>query len=430
MQHIHIIALLIFAFVVCHQPLGQLRFKRSGNPLMLVVLIYIISGISSYFVGEEVMPTFDFSAHKYYYYFAYTFFSILVLIPIYFLRGYRLTGISLRAGRSLRLTYIIASIGIWFSLAYQLPYAVLAMSMGAKTVRDGLNVESVSVLPVSYLTTLAVGISSFYVIFIVMFYMAIVKRMGFYYKISMLAGGALYFVSSICFSARDGAIFFALTMLFGFYLFRDLMSDGAKKKVFRVISVFGVIAIVFLCVFSYQRFFESGDVGNLVSGTLGYIGQQPYVFAETIASQVTFYGLDLRLPLISSILFGKVPDVVRYVPYEWSFGTFLKDYYAMYGWTSLVTLSVFTAFLFGFIFFNNKKYHPVTFLIALSFYFQFMTSGVFYFRLGTMPGNQYMVIVLLLFLGGKIFLRRGGVYVMNSRPFPGGAGESGVCGSR
>ncbi|MBK7461615.1 MAG: hypothetical protein IPJ50_01950, partial [Betaproteobacteria bacterium] len=294
--------------------------------------------------------------------------------------------------------FFIASISIWVALIYQIPYAILAYSLGAEEIRHGLNVLKEGVLPPTLWTTFSVVVSSFYVIFIVMFFYSLTNRMSRFYTISTFIGGALYVVSSICFTARDGALFYAMTLLFAFGLFREDLPANVRSRLSKILAISGALMLMFLIAFTIQRFFASGSSDDLLAGTLGYIGQQPFVFAETIVSQSVFYGFDLRFPLVSIIINGAETEVARTVHYEWSFGTFLKDYYSMFGWGSLVFLASAQTILFYSQF--SKRFIPESFFMILlvAFYFQFMLSGVFYFRLGTRGGNLYMVLYALILL--------------------------------
>lgn len=112
---------------------------------------------------------------------------------------------------------------------------------------------------------------------------------------------------------------------------------------------------------------------------------------------------------MSILLTGAEVEVVRSLPYEWSFGTFLKDFYSMFGWTSLVVMTVFQFSLFYLFFLRIRKNNSLADILIIAFYFQLMVSGVFYFRLGTRGGNLYMVCYAVLVIVVLLYSRRYGV---------------------
>lgn len=390
-----VILILIFLFATVQIKPGK-RYVWVGNPLSIVLLIYLVSAFASFFVPEAMLSGFDYSLYGAVHYIGYTLFVSISLLPILLLKGRKYTLLQYPPQNSIRWFFLISSFSIWLALIYQIPYAITAISIGAEEIRHGLNVLREGVLPPTFLTTFSVVTSSFYVLFIFMFFYAVANRMSFFYIVSTFVGGTLYVVSSICFTARDGALFYMLTVLFAYIVFRSDLPINIQKRLSKAIVLAVVVISSFLVIFTAQRFFSTGDTQELLAGTLGYIGQQPFVFAETIVSQTNFYGFDLRFPLISILLTGAEVEVVRSMPYEWSFGTFLKDYYSMFGWPSLITMTVIQFLFFYSQFSRKKKTGSLAGILIVAFYFQFMLSGVFYFRLGTRGGNLYMVIYALL----------------------------------
>lgn len=375
------------------------------NPLTWVILLYIFSAILSIFIDESFLDYFDFNKYTAFHYLAYTFFIALTISPIILLKGYSFkTPINFEITNIIWLFYLISSCLIWFSLIYQIPYAISAVSLGAVDTRLSLNVEGQSVLPETLATTIAVTVSSFYMIFIMLYFIAIKKSMNRFFILSMFVGGILYVVSSLCFMARDGALFYAISFVFVYSLFRFQLSNKQRNRFKIAIILVLTITCLIVASITIQRFYTDGDTHRLIAGTVGYLGQQPYVFAETIVSQHKFYGLSLRLPLIQ-MLFGSVKEISRTEVYEWTFGTFLKDFYAISGWSSLWLLSLLFTCFFGLIFIRRKKYHPITFSIIIILYFHFMTTGVFYFRLGSRAGNLYIFTMVTFFFLSIFFIK-------------------------
>jgi hypothetical protein len=83
---------------------------------------------------------------------------------------------------------------------------------------------------------------------------------------------------------------------------------------------------------------------------------------------------------------------------EWQFGTFLTAFYTVSGLTSMLLISLIYLIVFYTLIpkVNNAKL-PFR-MIVVGFYFQFMVTGFFYFRLGNPAGMKYMIILVLLFV--------------------------------
>lgn len=393
----------LYAFVSIEKP-ARLYIDR--NPLSIVFWLYILSAFCALFLNQEDFPSFRFRAYDVFYSLTYAFFVIIFLIPAASLRGYVFGSFDFKLTPGVHGVFILAAISAIFAALYQLPYVFVSLATGAYAVRKDLNVEGLSILPDSPLTTLAVGFSSFYLVYMILFYVAVLKKMGFLIQFALFLGGALYLISSLTFAARDGVVFYIFSMVFFYRIFADQLSDYQRRVILRGASLLSCLAAVLLIAFTTQRFTGIDRESDLVGGTISYVGQQVFVFSETIVAQEQFYGLHLRFPFFQEIIFGGLKEIVRTSPYEWSFGTFLKDFYAVSGWSSLLVLSSFFSLFFFLILRIGKGFHPLVFLLVVTFYFQFMTSGLFYYRLGTYAGNQYTVIYWMLVILVHFYLRR------------------------
>lgn len=417
MLSVHVL-LIVFIGLISHYKMrkgGRLVLK--GNPFSILIAIYLISAIASLFIVNTDLPSFDFSKHSQMLYFVYSVLIIILLLPIYLMRGYSLLNVDLRMTPFLLAVFWIFSACILFAFIYQIPYALLAIGTGALDVREGLNVEKISILPSSVFTTFSVAVSSFYSVFIIMFFISVVKKLNLLISISMFMGGLLYVVSSLTFAARDGSLFFVLTMIFAYSIFRPHLSKKQTKFIFRGLLFSSIFVLFFFGLFSYQRFVDGSDLSTLRGGLTSYIGQQPYVFSETIMQRNFFYGFNLRLPAVSIIFTGGALDIVRTMPYEWSFGTFITDYYSMFGWTSLVVMTSITFFMFFCLFLKRERFHPISFLLILLMYFQFMSSGIFFFKFGTWAGNIHLILYAVFVFISECYLRseRRSAYEKNSK---------------
>ncbi len=301
---------------------GWALIRRVGNPMWLVPALYVVSAGASLLVNEQQMPWITFRDGETALYLAYTSLLAVSLMPTFALRGVAVRVTGIRFDRKIRSFLYVAAAAAWFSTLYQVPYAVEALSMGAASVRDLLNVVGNFLLPDSPLTTVAVAVSTFYIVYMILFFYCWSHDQGRVLTLSMLVGSLSYLVSSLAFAARDGALFFLLAIAFVYPLFKHVLSARKRRQFRAMLIIGGTGAIGLLTVMTLSRFGD-GAQGTLVYGTLGYIGQQPFVFIDAMVSQKHFYGFSLRAPVLAMLLDQPV-EVVRTEAYEWSFGTFLK----------------------------------------------------------------------------------------------------------
>lgn len=403
----------LIPFMVPLVYLFLLKYKKGNHPLMWVIVLYIVSGFGAIFKDYLIIDGFiNFNKIKSWHLLVYSGLILVALLPI--IPGYKfIPNIKgYRISKRVKYFYWLSGIGALYAFFYQLPYAIKAMSLGAVKVRGLLNVEGVSMLPESLLTTAAVAISSFYLIYAILFFIAVVNNLKWYYKLMSFIGSLLYIISSICFTARDGVVYYVLIMLFLFGLFKGNFSTKVYKKLRRYSYILLTCVVTFLFVFTFQRFASSQSSHSklnskeiLLSGTLSYIGQQPYIFSANLNWRKNFYGLDKRFPLLAKIR-GGYKEVPKNHPLDWTFGTFIKDYYDANGWKSLLGLVFAQSLFFYCVFYWINFLHPYVALIIMGFYFQFMIQGVFYFRMGTWQGNIYIVLILLFSVIVNLFYKR------------------------
>lgn len=281
---------------------------------------------------------------------------------------------------------------IYFSFIYLAPFAISSLIKGAEVVRTQTIYEE-GVLPSSPLTTIAVGVAHFYGVFILLWFYSKVFNFGKFYSTSMLFGALCGLLWGLVYSARDILIWIPITFIFGYWLFKNHLSERERSKFISRMKTFPLFLIAIFGVFTFQRFSDShsGVGGSIIE----YFGVQPYVFLEMVTSHEYFYGLSLRFPFFAEI-FGVYEPIKRTVPYEWQFGTLLVDFYSIAGWGGyFITIIIFLAF--GYISGKSscKSYLYPMASIFMMLYFITLTQGLFYFRLGSAAGNQFILISLL-----------------------------------
>ncbi|PMO27677.1 oligosaccharide repeat unit polymerase [Vibrio breoganii] len=382
-----------------------LVLEKLGNPLNVIIYLYLFSCLSSLFIDPSYLVGFHPEKYHLTHYFLYYFLVFLSLSPLVLLKGMVLADFEIPSVKTLNVIYFIASILILISFFYQLPYAVQAATLGSEFVREYIARTGNYIMPQSMLTTISVFASSFYLVYMVLFYIACKENKQLIYKLIMFLGMFTYLISSLTFGGRDGFIFLIISFIFVHSNFQDYLPRKTKKKLDILLLICVSFIIIMIAIMSLDRFYGGGDINELVAGTLGYVGQQPYVFIETILSQKYFYGLDLRFPLLAELINGDVKNIVRSEGYEWSFGTFLANFYSVSGWNSLISLLAIQSIFFIIVFKLQHFIYKVSLIFIVLLFFQLLSTGIFYFRLGNNAGNYYILAVIVLSLISPVVLK-------------------------
>ncbi|NEW78104.1 MAG: oligosaccharide repeat unit polymerase [Gelidibacter sp.] len=366
-------------------------YKRKNKIAISIISVYLVSSLSSLFITQDDLPFHNFSTDSIFYVLLYTLIHSFFLSLTLFLKPF-LDIHQLPKGKIYSWMVIVFSIGALFSIIYLTPYAMISLGKSAYEVRTSLSGEYG--LPVSYLTTIAVGLPSFYYVYSFMLYVALIKGN----KLNAIfAGiGILSFVINVLtVSGRDGIFLASYSLVIGYFCFEPLLRIKLKKQIkkyFFIILTLGLIPIVKITI---DRFSESDGLTFTAfkKGIINYLGMQPFIFSDWLKENKLFHGGANNFSLFTNM---KLLDYTE--PYTWSFGTYLASFYSISGYLSLVYVSLLFYFIFKHFVKNLYNYSTISIFFFYSFFLHFMISGVFYFRLGTPGGNLFMVISLIMIL--------------------------------
>jgi hypothetical protein len=302
--------------------------------------------------------------------------------------------------KSWHIIYRVCITFSFLSMLYILPYAMIGFLSGADVVRGNIS-EGIGVLPQSPFTTIAVAVGLISPYFIFLFFITFIDLKFAMYRIFIFIASFNYIITSMAFTARDGYIIFLLMYLSLFLVFRKFFLDSSKQKMRK----FSIAALVLLALvlgkFTIERFSDvkglSSTKESLLSGSIGYFSQQPFVFCKTVELQNNFHGFSLRFPLINSILLKDNKTIYRTQRFETMFGTWLSEFYSVSGYGSLIIIVIvfILVFYLAFRYFIYKQKHG-SLLLAFVLYTMLMLQGLFYFRLGSYSGNQLVLSLLIL----------------------------------
>lgn len=368
---------------------------------MLIVGLYLLSSCLVPFVEvEEWYPYFDPNSYTVANFLLYTVTITIALIPAVNL-GPRTSNLSGHWGQHSNSIAAIMIVGGIFSLVYQLPYAMEAREVHPEILRVSMESSGAFVLPKSWLTTFAVGISAFYIFYMALFFASLLNKAPIWISCGLLVSSFSYVISGMTFQTRDVYIFYSLSFVFMYLYFRPSMGHVLRSRISTLLTLIGLVGAYYVITISSQRFSEGGD-SSFAYGTIGYLAQQPFVFSEAIEKHQVFYGGALRFPVLYSILTGvESPEIVRLVHYEWSFGTFAKDLFCEGGMSFMVISVLGFSALFFLLLSRLPAEDMWGRLIVSIYYFQFMSEGIFYIKLGDRAGNIYSLVLAAIFLSRR-----------------------------
>lgn len=374
--------------------------KKENHPGSILIGLYLIGAMFAVFLDLDIaLPAHNKYKHDFAYFLLYSLILSLFLIPAYKIKKVQSIN-ELRFFKKNSAILNLLSLFSWFSFLYLTPFALKSLVMSSLEVRLGLGSGDISVLPKNIFTTIATGIATFYPMFIFLFYVSYVQKRSFFITLSMFIGGFSYVISTFAFAGRDGIVFFTIILII-FYKFFEKVIDKKRilkyKKQFYLLSI---LSFLLLLKISADRFDRNQGVYSTVHiGILGYGGMQAFIFNDFLDHFDNFNYGNNSYYVLKEFLGLKVGNTTEAIePMEWQFGTFLTSFYKINGLASmsLISLLFFTIF-YGLIPKINSAKLPFR-MIILGFYFQFMVTGFFYFRLGNPAGRKYMIILVLLFI--------------------------------
>lgn len=297
----------------------------------------------------------------------------------------------------LKIIFIINILLGLFSVVYSLPYALMALSMGADDVR--LYISDASFYPKNMLTTICVGIGYLTPIQILLFFISLLHTKLRKYSILLFLTSLSYLVTMLPYAARDGFIFIPLTYIFAYKVFSPSIPQKLKQKIRISALVIGGIVLFGVLFISYQRFYLNAKSGmnsfdSMIYGTWGYFFQQPYVFEQTISYDASDMGFGRRFEIINMLF--DVPKLNYTLdPLTTSFGTMYAEFYNCYGWSTLIGFSFFYYASFYFL----LKLHIIrrnyfSTLLVFIIYLYYTISGLFYYKMYILAVTELYLVVL------------------------------------
>ncbi len=307
-------------------------------------------------------------------------------------------------------------VGGFLAIGFFLPHAARALSGSIDINRRDLYLQQEILGGFGIVNSIFSLISNMFIIAIVYSFMNMMPRNGKRNVIKaylLLFSSFSYVIYIFAYVGRDGVVYWIMSFVFCFLLFKDFLSKNDLRQLKRVfIYSLPVIAIPFMMI-SISRFSESNEgVGYNV---LYYAGQQIVTFNDHYSIDVPIqYGrgaFPVFIDVIEKVGFTvkatpeKLERFKYYLDYDvapWRFSTFIGSLKSNFGKIGTLIFLFAMSLLTRKIIKKTSKTRIFKFsnLLLFILLYQVVYWGVFYFRMYST--NYYILAVILLFIMFKV----------------------------
>lgn len=393
------------------------KSSKKINTGLYLLFIYTGSVIASFFLD---------SSSKYFSFLAtFYFFAILFmfLLPVMFVKSNKI--IEFRKPRINVFnfySYIFIILGI-ASIAYYIPIAARILSSPESFLAlRGSMVGGEKFHNVNFFYYITVLNGQFFPIVLLFFFYSITfLKKSRKFNFALLIASTSYIWSVLSGVGRTGFVLWTMSFLFCYALFYHHMKHRIKKVINRSLLLFSMPFSIIFMLITMSRFAiaTAGKYNGPLHSIVYYFGMQFPNFNTIFNLIDTNEGYHSYLDIF---------PILRYISSldSWSGMTNLQSsraYIQLYGvdvytfasfighaWLCLNTyilffLSLIFCLVFGYIFYKigRKKKIPFNMLILYTFIAQIPLHGVFYYMLGYVVSNIYMINILIMVL---VFSRR------------------------
>ncbi|HRY48637.1 MAG TPA: hypothetical protein P5186_11355 [Candidatus Paceibacterota bacterium] len=383
---------------------------------MAVSSIFLVDEYGSSFTKATILPSI----------LGFSLMLVVTLLPCFVIRkpkqnvNYRSEFKCMHSKSGQVVLLVLACLGI-YGFSYLLPPAIKSLSLSAFVARELQ--ESNLLVSSPYLTVAAIP-ATFFALYGLILFSPVRKQCGVFVKIGLAAGFGSYALNNMCNKGRDWLIQYLLILILYYWLFGTEWSRRFKRVIILMSGSLLLFGLLLVAQSTVERFGLEGTGVGIAQGTIGYLGQQVYMFVETVEMEdFTSEWPKVMFPLAYKLVGEEPVEVKEYLGkrtmlHQYSFGTFLATLYPVVGWNGLIIFAVcfLGVFWTGFLgLYRREKY--IAYSILLLLYFQFMTQGVFYWMMYGRSGNVYALgmacVIVALAVRKRKNLKYSGMSSMN-----------------
>lgn len=367
-----------------------LSYRNRRNTLVLVLfLLYAMSFGATVLLASDA----DTSITT----ISYIYLLLVLTIFIYAFKGS--INISMNRFFATKRMHILATLFTSFLIPATIFYGYYATMTMLYVDLSVARIDNINLLPHNIYNTVFAIFSTLYFIplFIYFIFLKEDKYRGL--RILTFISTLSYPLMTLCYSGRDGVLYWAMNVITLFILFRGKIGKVKYKRIMRIIIILiGIFSAVFLTI-SIARF--GYREGGTMRGFISYLGQQSYHFS--VAFEHPFFeGRFTLFPGFHRLLGLNVveDDIKDYAAAgllsEYNvFGFFVKTIVSAYGKIPAIGIAVMFFFIVRYSISNfQNSGNLLDFLIVFTL-FQIPMNGVFYYRQGIGMGDVIYVIFLL-----------------------------------
>ncbi len=229
----------------------------------------------------------------------------------------------------------------------------------------------------------------------------------------LIAASLSYVVYILAYVGRDGVVYWLMTALAVFLIFRRHIPGQLRHKIVAIGATLGAVMLLPFMLITVARFAD-WDHGTAWS-FLEYFGTQIHTFSDYSSLDRPMTLGIMNFPMFVSAGCSLVGlqcedwNILKEFIFEqylaqdkepWLFGTYVSDFVADFGFAgTLVALSVF-ALICHFVCARRGGRQPLTLSRLLLIVFLFLTPywGIFYFRFGIINGFIVVNLAFILFV--------------------------------
>lgn len=392
-----IIAYLIF-FVILY---GKCKMRFNSPVLNFVLLFYVAAaccGVMMHFYGTNTPCTlFSFL------YQTLIFFFFLKPIITYGKHEYHRKFILISDSCFYKISYILIGLQV-FSIVFYASYDVSLLMRGDfMQIRSEMLTSGEDALGASLSRTIACSSSYFYCYNILLFFYSLAFRQDKKCLLILLViSSTSRIFHAFSYMGRDGLLFWILSFLFSFFVFKPYLNKKAKRLIRKVFYIFGTFAIALIGAISFSRFGESDE--GLFWSLVSYLGQPIDNFASMFHSKYAEWkGLGALFPLLFGVETTSASDLLKSVDsFEAKYGFKNNVFFSFVG-NMYMAIGPFFSVIFSYLYCKyfsmklDRCYTSMSVLVILMIASQIVVQNYFYWA-------YYLRVANLLLFSTPLFV--------------------------
>ena len=373
--------------------------NRKNSLYFFLLVIYAIS-----FIATEFLQNYEYQRISGY---AYTY-LLVILLAFFQPFKYRINLSDVHSYKSLKYLAILFFVLLMPATFFYGYYGILTyMTVDLSVAR----IEGITLLPENMFNTIFAAASTLYFVPMMLFFLFLKEHKYRIFRMFLLFSTLSYPLLTLCYSGRDGILYWVMNMSVLILLFFKDSNKKAKRIVLRYLIIVMIPAAIIFLNISEARFGqrERGLSFSLIS----YLGQQTRHFSVAFENEF-FNGKGTLFPGWYKLLgvereHNELKDFADagFINEYNVFAFFVKPIVCGYGkFMALLIAAIFAAITNLYMKLFIKQKHLIYFIIVFTL-FQIPMNGVFYYRQGIGKGDVIFTIFLIsLIIYKEIFWKK------------------------